>query len=63
MLNEMIGDYCGQCPVCGRYHHGPLNYWWCPYCGPSLSTTTLKKIEILSNKVDLIEAFIKWHEI
>ena len=35
MLNEMIGHF-GECPVCGRYDHGPRNGWWCPLCGPSI---------------------------
>ncbi len=51
MLNEMLGAACCcgmECPVCGRYYHGPMNGWWCPYCGPSLSTITLKKIEKIS---------------
>lgn len=59
MLNEMI-NFCGKCPVCGRYHHGPLEYWWCPYCGTSADSIKLQK---LTKRVDIIEAFIKWYEI
>ena len=63
MLNEMIGAYCGECPVCGRYYHGPRNGWWCPLCGPSIDLQTLKKIENISNRVEIIEAFIKQIEL
>lgn len=55
MLNEMIsGRY--ECPVCGRYHHYiPLNSWWCPYCGPSLNTITLKKVDNILERLAVIE--------
>ncbi len=63
MLNEMLGG-CGPCPVCGRYYHcGGDPWWWCPYCGPNLSQTVYKKVEKLSTRIDIIEAFIKWNEI
>ena len=58
----MIG-YFGECPICGRIYHGPKAGWWCPLCGPTIDLQTLKKIERISNKVDLIEAFIKWQKI
>lgn len=57
MLNEMIGDF-GPCPICGRYYHGPMNGWWCPLCGPTVNMKLVKQIEKLTNRVDLIEAFI-----
>ena len=62
MLNEMI-SYMYRCPVCGRYHDGPLDKWWCPYCGPTLDTLTIQKLEKLTNRVDIIEALIRWSEI
>ncbi len=39
MLNDMIGIHgIGfECPVCGRFHAGPLELWWCPYCGQTFS--------------------------
>ena len=41
MLNEIIA-IIGRCPVCGRYFHGPMDYWWCPYCGPSISSKAME---------------------
>ena len=41
MLNDLI-MYIGQCPICGRYYHGPLENWWCPYCGPSMSLKAIQ---------------------
>ena len=58
MLNEML-YILDKCPVCGRYHRGPLPGWWCPYCGPSLDSIKLKE---LTNRVDIIEAFVKWYD-
>ena len=50
----------GECPICGRIYHGPKNGWWCPLCGPTIDLQTFENI---SNRVELIEAFIKWAEI
>ena len=36
MLNEMLYGVFLACPVCGRYHRTPLEYWWCPYCGSNV---------------------------
>lgn len=62
MLNEMMECF-GECPICGRIYYGPKNGWWCPLCGPAIDLQTLRKIENISNRVELIEAFIKWAEI
>lgn len=57
MLNDLI-MYIGQCPVCGRYYHGPLENWWCPYCGPSMSLKAIQQIENLTNRVEALEALV-----
>ena len=54
MLNEML-SYMWKCPVCGRYHNGPLERWWCPYCGPTLNTVSIEKIKDIINRLDIVE--------
>lgn len=55
MLNEMISHSC-ECPVYGRHHYYiPLDGWWCPYCGPSLSTITLRKVDDILERLAVIE--------
>lgn len=61
MLDEMI-RIAGKCPVCGRYYHGPMEYWWCPYCGDNTGHKTMRELKALGNRVEIIEAFIKWYE-
>ena len=54
MLNEMIGNRY-ECPVCGRYHNGPMDQWWCDYCGPSLTTLALTQLDNLAQRMTIIE--------
>ena len=58
MLNEIIA-IIGRCPVCGRYFHGPMDYWWCPYCGPSISSKAMEQIEQLNNRVEILERTVE----
>lgn len=55
MLNELINVYNNCCPVCGRYHNGPMDYWWCDYCGPTLDTITINKVNDILARLIAIE--------
>ena len=54
MLNDLIGVYL-QCPICGRYHRGPLEYWWCPYCGSNLQ----QQINNLEKRIENLEEYLQ----
>ena len=53
MLNEMLWGVYLACPVCGRYHHAPLEYWWCPYCGSDVK----QKIKNLEKRIENLKPF------
>lgn len=64
MLNEMIGANCycedtWPCPVCGRYIRGYWDEYWCPYCGPNLSSLNYKQLIEITNRVDIIEKLLE----
>jgi len=45
-----------ECPVCGRIHnYSAWEDYWCPYCGTSLSTLALRKLDNLSNRITALE--------
>lgn len=64
MLNDMIGIHgIGfECPVCGRFHSGPLELWWCPYCGQTFSQKAVQDLNKLTNRVDIIEQILQQYE-
>lgn len=54
MLNEMIGVFT-FCPLCGRYHRAPLEYWWCPYCRSNLQS----QINNLEKRIEKLEHYLQ----
>ena len=55
MLNEMLWGVYLACPVCGRYHRTPLEYWWCPYCGSDVK----QKIKNLEKRIENLEQYLQ----
>ena len=56
MLIEMLnGGVFLACPVCGRYHRAPLEYWWCPYCGSNLD----RRIKELEKRIENLEHYLQ----
>lgn len=55
MLNEMLGGVYLACPICGRYHQVPLEYWWCPYCGSDVN----QKIKNLEKRIENLEQYLQ----
>ena len=61
MLNEML--HMRECPLCGRPHAYPLEGWWCPYCGTSLSTSMRKELRTLNDRVLILEKLLEWNQL
>lgn len=55
MLNEMLSGVYLACPICGRYHQIPLEYWQCPYCGSDVN----QKIKNLEKRIENLEQYLQ----